>query len=209
MAKYIIFASVTEFYCDMAKTVGLYTLGCKLNYAETDALSRSLTEQGYAHVAFSGVADYYIVNSCSVTESANKKSRQAIRAAHRRNPEAKIIVMGCYAQLKAPEINAIEGVSLVLGVKEKFSLIEKMHEFDAEEEVLAMQVSPIETATDFNGAYSCSERTRSFLKVQDGCNYRCSYCTIPLARGKSRNTDIQTLVGQAEEIAARGVKEIV
>lgn len=209
MAKYVIFASVTEFYCVMAKTVGLYTLGCKLNYAETDALSRSITEQGYAHVAFSGVADYYIVNSCSVTESANKKSRQAIRAAHRRNPEAKIIVMGCYAQLKAPEINAIEGVSLVLGVKEKFSLIEKMHEFDAEEEVFAMQVSPIETATDFNGAYSCSERTRSFLKVQDGCNYRCSYCTIPLARGKSRNTDIQTLVGQAEEIAARGVKEIV
>ena len=110
----------------MAKTVGLYTLGCKLNYAETDALSRSLTEQGYTHVAFSGVADYYIVNSCSVTESANKKSRQAIRAAHRRNPQSKIIVMGCYAQLKAPEIGAIEGVSLILGVKEKFTLLDKI-----------------------------------------------------------------------------------
>ncbi|MCQ2958712.1 MAG: tRNA (N(6)-L-threonylcarbamoyladenosine(37)-C(2))-methylthiotransferase MtaB [Bacteroidales bacterium] len=191
----------------MAKKIGFYTLGCKMNYAETDAIARKMGNAGYEHVKFTDFADYYVVNSCSVTESANKKTRQAIRAAHRRNPSARIIVMGCYAQLKPKEVGALEGVCLVLGVKEKFNILEQIEML--EEEMTSLQVTNIEEVSDFDGAYSCSERTRAFLKVQDGCNYRCSYCTIPLARGKSRNTEIQLLVKQAEEIAARGVKEIV
>lgn len=192
----------------MAKTVGFYTLGCKMNYAETETLSRKMKDAGFQQVKFTDVADYYVVNSCSVTESANKKSRQAVRAAHRRNPNAKIIVAGCYAQLKPEEIAEVEGVCLVLGVKEKFNIVERLQEAETKNSV-SMQVTPIEDVDSFDGSYSCSERTRAFLKVQDGCNYRCSYCTIPLARGKSRNTDIASLVKQAEEIAARGVKEIV
>lgn len=192
----------------MAKTVGFYTLGCKMNYAETETLSRKMKNAGFQQVKFTDVADYYVVNSCSVTESANKKSRQAVRAAHRRNPNAKIIVAGCYAQLKPEEIAEVEGVCLVLGVKEKFNIVERLQEAETKNSV-SMQVTPIEDVDSFDGSYSCSERTRAFLKVQDGCNYRCSYCTIPLARGKSRNTDIASLVKQAEEIAARGVKEIV
>lgn len=192
----------------MAKTVGFYTLGCKMNYAETETLLRKMENNGFSHVKFTDVADYYVINSCSVTESANKKSRQAVRAAHRRNPNAKIIVTGCYAQLKPQEIAEIEGVCLVLGVKEKFYIVERLQEAEKEKSV-SLQVTPIEDVDSFDGSYSCSERTRAFLKVQDGCNYRCSYCTIPLARGKSRNTDISSLVKQAEEIAARGVKEIV
>lgn len=193
-------------------TIGFYTLGCKLNYAETDSISRKFTECGFERVAFSDVADYYVVNSCSVTESANKKGRQAIRAAHKRNPQAKIIVVGCYAQLKPQEILQLDGVALVLGVQEKFSITDRVMALEKERltsHVPEGCVTPIESVESFNSAYSCSERTRSFLKVQDGCNYRCSYCTIPLARGKSRNTTIQELVRQAEEIANRGVKEIV
>ncbi len=188
--------------------IGFYTLGCKMNYAETDAISRKMQDAGFDVVAFNGVADYYVINSCSVTESANKKSRQAIRGAHRRNPQAKIIVMGCYAQLKPQEIAEIDGVVLVLGVQEKFNIVERLREVE-QSAISVLQVTPIQDVVRFDGAYSCSERTRAFLKVQDGCNYRCSYCTIPLARGKSRNTDIASLVAQAEEIAARGVKEIV
>lgn len=190
------------------RTIAYYTLGCKMNYAETDALSRKLQDAGFKTVPFSGVADFYVINSCSVTESANKKSRQAMRGAHRRNPMAKIIVMGCYAQLKPDEISQVEGVSLILGVEEKFHVVERIQELQ-EGESCHICVSPISNVSAFDGAYSCSERTRSFLKVQDGCDYRCSYCTIPLARGKSRNTPIASLVRQAEEIASRGVKEIV
>ena len=193
---------------DVAKTVGFYTLGCKMNYAETETLSRKMKDAGFQQVNFNGIADYYVVNSCSVTESANKKSRQAIRAAHRRNPQARIIVVGCYAQLKADEISDIEGVALVLGVKEKFNIVERIYEFEEKQTVLSC-VSTISEVDSFSPSYSCSERTRAFLKVQDGCNYRCSYCTIPLARGKSRNTSIASLVRQAEEIAEGGVKEIV
>lgn len=167
-----------------------------------------MKDAGYQQVSFNGVADYYVVNSCSVTESANKKSRQAIRAAHRRNPQARIIVVGCYAQLKSGEISEIEGVALVLGVKEKFNIVERIREFEEKQTVLSC-VSAINEVDSFSPSFSCSERTRAFLKVQDGCNYRCSYCTIPLARGKSRNPSIASLVAQAEEIAGRGVKEIV
>lgn len=190
-------------------TIGFYTLGCKLNYAETDAISRKFVDCGFVHVKFTDVADYYVVNSCSVTESANRKGRQAIRAAHKRNPNAKIIVVGCYAQLKPQEIISIEGVTLVLGVKEKFTITERVLELEKQNAQNQADVTPIGLVDTFSDAYSCSERTRSFLKVQDGCNYRCSYCTIPLARGKSRNTTIESLVKQAEEIASRGIKEIV
>lgn len=179
-----------------------------MNYAETETLSRKMKDAGYQQVSFNGVADYYVINSCSVTESANKKSRQAIRAAHRRNPNASIIVVGCYAQLKSKEISAIEGVALVLGVKEKFNIVERIREFEEKHAVMSC-VSAISEVESFSPSFSCSERTRAFLKVQDGCNYRCSYCTIPLARGKSRNPSIASLVEQAEEIAACGVKEIV
>ena len=167
-----------------------------------------MKDAGYQQVSFNGVADYYVINSCSVTESANKKSRQAIRAAHRRNPNASIIVVGCYAQLKSKEISAIEGVALVLGVKEKFNIVERIREFEEKHAVMSC-VSAISEVESFSPSFSCSERTRAFLKVQDGCNYRCSYCTIPLARGKSRNPSIASLVAQAEDIAACGVKEIV
>ena len=190
------------------KTVGFYTLGCKMNYAETETLSRKMKDAGFQQVKFNDVADYYVVNSCSVTESANKKSRQAIRGAHRRNPNALIIVVGCYAQLKPKEIADIDGVALVLGVKEKFNIVDRIREYEMCG-CAVQQVSAIDEVNDFSYAYSCSERTRAFLKVQDGCNYRCSYCTIPLARGKSRNPSIQSLVKQAEEISSRGVKEIV
>lgn len=192
----------------MSKTVGFYTLGCKMNYAETETLSRKMQAAGYQQVKFTDVADYYVVNSCSVTESANKKSRQAVRSAHRRNPNAKIVVVGCYAQLKPEEVGTVDGVALVLGVDEKFNIVERLAEIESCD-CASLHVSSIDSVENFSCAYSCSERTRAFLKVQDGCNYRCSYCTIPLARGKSRNIEISSLVKQAEEIASRGVKEIV
>lgn len=192
----------------MSKTVGFYTLGCKMNYAETETLSRKMQAAGYQQVKFTDVADYYVVNSCSVTESANKKSRQAVRSAHRRNPNAKIVVVGCYAQLKPEEVGTVDGVALVLGVDEKFNIVERLAEIESCD-CASLHVSFIDSVENFSCAYSCSERTRAFLKVQDGCNYRCSYCTIPLARGKSRNIEISSLVKQAEEIASRGVKEIV
>ena len=192
----------------MSKTVGFYTLGCKMNYAETETLSRKMQAAGYQQIKFTDVADYYVVNSCSVTESANKKSRQAVRSAHRRNPNAKIVVVGCYAQLKPEEVGTVDGVALVLGVDEKFNIVERLAEIESCD-CASLRVSSIDSVENFSCAYSCSERTRAFLKVQDGCNYRCSYCTIPLARGKSRNIEISSLVKQAEEIASRGVKEIV
>ena len=180
----------------MSKTVGFYTLGCKMNYAETETLSRKMQAAGYQQVKFTDVADYYVVNSCSVTESANKKSRQAVRSAHRRNPNAKIVVVGCYAQLKPEEVGTVDGVVLVLGVDEKFNIVERLAEIESCD-CASLHVSSIDSVENFSCAYSCSERTRAFLKVQDGCNYRCSYCTIPLARGKSRNIEISSLVKQA------------
>ena len=194
---------------NIVKRVGFYTLGCKLNYAETDAIARTMATEGFERVQFSDVADYYVINTCSVTEAANKKSRNIIRKAYSRSPEAKIIIVGCYAQLKPKEIQKIAGVSLVLGALDKFSIPQKIHELEQGGSSQIVSSCEISEVTMFESSYSLSERTRSFLKVQDGCDYACSYCTIPKARGASRNAGIQEIVKQAYEIANAGVKEIV
>jgi threonylcarbamoyladenosine tRNA methylthiotransferase MtaB len=192
------------------RKIALYTLGCKLNFAETSAIGRSLTEQGFVKVGFAEVADYYIINTCSVTENADKETRHVVRSALRTNPGAKVIVTGCYAQLKPEEIASIPGVNLVLGANEKF----KMHEYIASLESAASSAplvfsGDIESVNFYSDAFSYGERTRSFLKVQDGCDYFCSFCTIPMARGKSRSNTITQTVELAKKVAGTGVKEIV
>ncbi len=190
------------------RKVALHTLGCKLNFSETSAIARILVEQGFQKVEFSDRADYYIINTCSVTENADKETKYVVKTALKTNPEAKIIIVGCFAQLKPEEISKIKGVNLVLGANEKF----KIHEYL---EQLEEQTAPVIISGDINNvefyadAYSQGERTRSFLKVQDGCDYFCSFCTIPLARGKSRSNSIAHTVDVAKKVAATGVKEIV
>lgn len=191
----------------MSKTIGYCTLGCKLNYAETDAIARLMGKEGYERVDFNQKADYYVINTCSVTESANKKSRYVIRKAHKKNPEAKIIVVGCYAQLKPEEISKVEGVKLILGAKDKFLVPKLIKHSELDEPVFS--TCRIEEVENFQHSYSLESRTRTFLKVQDGCDYKCSYCTIPFARGRSRNPNISQLIEQAKNIAQNGSKEIV
>ncbi len=190
------------------KTVAFQTLGCKLNFAETSTLARDFSSHGYAQVGIDHPADLYVINTCSVTENANKKARKAVRRALRKSPQAKVAVIGCYAQLNPQEIADIPGVSIVAGAEDKFNLIEKIES----EELIGQPVilnSEIDYVTHFHPSYSMGERTRSFLKVQDGCDYTCSFCTIPLARGKSRSADIADTLLQAREIAVTGIKEIV
>ena len=190
------------------RKIALHTLGCKLNFSETSAIGRSLIENGFQKVEFSDRADYYIINTCSVTENADKETKQVVKAALKTNPEAKIIIVGCYAQLKPEEISKIKGVNMVLGANEKF----RIHEYI---EQLEEQTAPVVISGDINNvefyadAYSQGERTRSFLKVQDGCDYFCSFCTIPLARGKSRSNSVVQTLEVAKKVAATGVKEIV
>lgn len=192
------------------QTVAFYTLGCKLNFAETDAISQIFEKNGYTKTDFKNPADIYVINTCSVTETANSKSRYTIRTALKKNPNAFIVVVGCYAQLKPEEIAAIEGVDLVLGTNEKFRIIERISEIRQQGNGAARIYScEIDDVENYNPSYSLGTRTRSFLKVQDGCDYKCSYCTIPYARGKSRNPAITSLVNHAQEIAQKGVKEIV
>ena len=190
------------------KKVAFQTLGCKLNFAETSTLARDFSSHGYAQVGIDNPADIYVINTCSVTENANKKARKAVRRALRKSPQAKVAVIGCYAQLNPQEIADIPGVSIVAGAEDKFNLIEKMeaNEFNGQPIILN---SEIDTVTHFHPSYSMGERTRSFLKVQDGCDYTCSFCTIPLARGKSRSADIADTLLQAREIAETEIKEIV
>ena len=190
------------------KTVAFQTLGCKLNFAETSTLARDFSSHGYAQVGIDHPADLYVINTCSVTDNANKKARKAVRRALRKSPQAKVAVIGCYAQLNPQEIADIPGVSIVAGAEDKFNLIEKMeaNEFNGQPIILN---SEIDTVTEFNPSYSMGERTRSFLKVQDGCDYTCSFCTIPLARGKSRSADIADTLLQARGIAETEIKEIV
>lgn len=195
---------------ELAKTVAFYTLGCKLNYAETDAIAQIFEKEGYCRGDFKNPADVYVINTCSVTETANSKSRYTIRTALKQNPTARIVVVGCYAQLKPEEIAKIEGVDLVLGTNEKFKIIERLAEIEQQTDKVARIYScEIEDVEHYNPSYSLGSRTRSFLKVQDGCDYKCSYCTIPYARGKSRNPKIEAIVEQAKDIAAQGVHEIV
>src|SRR5690554_1572602 len=174
----------------MTKKVGFFTLGCKLNFSETESIRRDMISKGYTSVSFSEYADYYIINTCSVTELANKKSRAAIRKAIKINPDAIVIVIGCYAQLKPEEISKIESVSIILSTKDKFSIPYYIQKLESSQDSLIISSCERDDIEIFNSSYSLEKRTRSFLKVQDGCNYFCSYCTIPLARGKSRNAPI-------------------
>lgn len=197
----------------MTKKASYITLGCKLNYAETSTYERSFIKAGYESVPWNSKADLYIINTCSVTEHADRKSRNIIRKIHRTAPEATIVVTGCYAQLKRQEVEALEGVSLVFGADEKSSLVKRTLDLidgkasagPAENDYRTM---PSDSAT-FAAYSSGEERTRSFLKVQDGCDNFCAYCTVPFARGRSRSISIDTAVSEAEKIAAAGVKEIV
>lgn len=190
------------------KKVAFYTLGCKLNFSETSTISRMFEEKGYKKVEFTDTPDIFIINTCSVTENADKKCRKVVREARKISPNAYVTIIGCYAQLKPREISDIPGVDAVLGAAEKFRLIELLDGFvrTKETQVLA---SEIEEANIFNNAYSINDRTRTFLKVQDGCDYSCTFCTIPLARGNSRSDTIPNIIKSAKEIAESGVKEIV
>ena len=183
--------------------VAFITLGCKLNYAETSTYERKLSAEGFIAVPWSKGADVFLVNTCTVTEHSDKKSRNIIRKLHRISPEAKIYVTGCYAQLKKEEIQAIEGVTAVFGAAEKSMIVPTILS-----DIKGMPIAP-DASNSFFPAYSSGERTRSFLKVQDGCDYKCAYCTVPYARGESRNIPISEIIPQAEAIAAEGIKEIV
>ena len=184
-------------------TIAYITLGCKLNYAETSTYERRLTAEGFETAKWTKGADIFLVNTCTVTEHSDKKSRNIIRKLHRQCPEAKIYVTGCYAQLKKGEIEAIEGVTAVFGAEEKSRIVPVIIA-----DTLGIQPQQ-QTFSTFFPAYSSGERTRSFLKVQDGCDYKCAYCTVPYARGESRNIPIADIIPQAEAIAAEGIKEIV
>jgi len=193
------------------KKVAFYTLGCKLNYSETSTIGRMFEERGYQKVEFNQQPDIFIINTCSVTENADKKCKKIVKEANKINPDGYVAIIGCYAQLKPKEIAEIEGVDAVLGAAEKFRLIDIIGDFVKEPKEPAAKVynSNIEEAIDYHTSYSLNDRTRTFLKVQDGCDYPCAYCTIPLARGKSRSDTIQNVVKAAYEIANSGVKEIV
>ena len=190
------------------KKVAFYTLGCKLNYSETSTISRMFEDKGYKKVEFNETPDIFIINTCSVTENADKKCHKIVREARQISPDAYIAIMGCYAQLKPQEIAGIPGVDAVLGAAEKFRLVELLDGFvrKPQTEVFA---SDIEAANKFNTSYSMNDRTRTFLKVQDGCDYSCTFCTIPLARGSSRSDSMANIVRTAEEIGRTDVREIV
>ena len=189
--------------------VAYYTLGCKLNFSETSTIARQLSEAGYARVEFDDRPDIFVINTCSVTENANRKCRQLVNKAKKVNPEAKIIIIGCYAQLKPEEIASIPGVSLVLGANEKFNIEEHIQDEKINKEESVILSSNIKEVNEFIPSYSMGDRTRSFLKIQDGCDYFCSFCTIPLARGKSRSGTIAQTIVEAEKIAKSDVREVV
>ncbi len=193
------------------KKVAFYTLGCKLNYSETSTIGRMFEERGYQKVEFNQQPDIFIINTCSVTENADKKCKKIVKEANKINPDGYVAIIGCYAQLKPKEISEIEGVDAVLGAAEKFRLIDIIGDFVKVPKQASAKVynSNIVEAIDYHTSYSLNDRTRTFLKVQDGCDYPCAYCTIPLARGKSRSDTIQNVLKAASEIAHRGVKEIV
>ena len=193
------------------KKVAFHTLGCKLNFSETSTISRLFIQAGFVKVDLEEVPDVFVINTCSVTEQADKKCAKIVKEALRIAPDAYIIVIGCYAQLKPTTIAAIPGVDVVMGASEKFKLLDLITHFTKKRggEMAEIQVSPINEACSFVPSYSIGDRTRTFLKVQDGCNYHCAFCTIPLARGKSRSTTVESIVKQAKEIGKRGIKEIV
>ncbi|ACT91713.1 tRNA (N(6)-L-threonylcarbamoyladenosine(37)-C(2))-methylthiotransferase MtaB [Dyadobacter fermentans] len=193
------------------KKVAFYTLGCKLNYSESSSIGRMFEDKGYTKVEFNENPDIFIINTCSVTENADKKCRKIVREAQKINADGYVAIIGCYAQLKPKEISEIPGVDAVLGAAEKFRLVELIDTFEKAPSGQPAQViaSTIDHAVEYHTSYSLNDRTRTFLKVQDGCDYPCAYCTIPLARGKSRSDSIENIVKAARDIAARDVKEIV
>jgi threonylcarbamoyladenosine tRNA methylthiotransferase MtaB len=190
------------------RSIALHTLGCKLNFSETSTLGRMLEKDGFVRRDFEDTADVYVINTCSVTENADKECRQLVRKIQKQNANALIVITGCYAQLKPEEIAGIPGVDLVLGAAEKFNLTEHLKGLTKGDPAKICSCD-IEEVSDFNSSYSVTDRTRTFLKVQDGCDYNCSFCTIPMARGKSRSNTIENVINQAKEIGQKGVKEIV
>ena len=190
------------------KKVALYTLGCKLNFSETSSIARMFQEEGFARVDFNDTPDVFVINTCSVTENADKKCKQLVKKAKKINPDAFVAIIGCYAQLKPEEIAQIHGVNMVLGAAEKFKIVDYFNQQE-KSEIAQIHASKIKEAKDFIPSYSHGDRTRSFLKIQDGCDYFCTFCTIPLARGKSRNQSIAETVKVAEEIAKTNIKEVV
>ena len=193
---------------DKKRTVAFHTLGCKLNFSETSTISRLLETEGFEKRGFDEAADVYVINTCSVTDNADKECRQLVRRIQRKAPESFVVITGCYAQLKPTEIAAIPGVDLVLGAAEKFNIVQHLGNLVKSEEARICSCD-IEEVTGFTATYSQNDRTRTFLKVQDGCSYNCSFCTIPMARGKSRSDNIANVVKHAGELAAQGTKEIV
>ncbi len=191
------------------KTVAFHTLGCKLNYSETSAIARQFEGAGYSAVKFQDGANIYVINTCSVTDFADRKCRKIVRQALRHSPDAFVVVTGCYAQLKPEEISEIPGVDLVLGAAEKFRILEYVDDISKAPGKGMVNAGEIKEANVFTNAFSFGDRTRSFLKVQDGCDYKCTFCTIPLARGKSRSDEVANVVKNAQKIADLGVKEIV
>ena len=192
----------------MQRTVAFYTLGCKLNFAETSTIARDLEQQGFQKVPFQDSADLYVINTCSVTENADKKFRSVVRQAQKSNPEAYVAVVGCYAQLQPDQIAAIPGVDLVLGATEKFKIGDYLEDLDKQDhgKVHSCEISE---ADFYVSSYAIGDRTRAFLKVQDGCDYKCTYCTIPLARGISRSDTFENVLQNAAEISQKGIREIV
>ncbi len=190
------------------KSVALHTLGCKLNFSETSSIGRLLEQDGFIKKEFEEVADVYVINTCSVTENADKECRQLVRRIQRKAPESLVVITGCYAQLKPEQIASIPGVDLVLGAAEKFNIAHHLKEISKGDSTKICSCD-IEDVNTFTASYSVNERTRTFLKVQDGCDYNCSFCTIPMARGKSRSDTIENVLDNVKTLASSGVKEIV
>ncbi len=190
------------------KKVAFYTLGCKLNFSETSTIARNIAKEGFERVDFSEVADLYVINTCSVTENADKRFKTIVKQALKANEEAFVAAVGCYAQLKPEELAAVDGVDLVLGATEKFNITNYIDDL-TKKEGGSVHACEIEDADFYVGSYSIGDRTRAFLKVQDGCDYKCTYCTIPLARGISRSDTLENVLNNAAEISAKGIKEIV
>lgn len=190
------------------RKVAFYTLGCKLNFSESSTIGRMMMDEGYAKVEFDDSPDVFVINTCSVTENADKKCKQLVKRAMKANPKGFVAIIGCYAQLKPQEISEIPGVDIVLGANEKFNIVEHLDDLE-KKEIALIENENIKETKEFVPAYSYGDRTRSFLKVQDGCDYFCTFCTIPLARGKSRNASIPETVKKAEEIGKTEIKEVV
>ncbi len=192
-----------------ARSIAFHTLGCKLNFSETSTLSRMMENEGFQKKEFNEQADVYVINTCSVTENADKECRQLVRRIQRRAPESMVVITGCYAQLKPKEISEIEGVDLVLGAAEKFNLTKHLKDLTKSQTKAEVYSCDIDTVEGFHSSYSLNDRTRVFLKVQDGCDYGCAFCTIPLARGHSRSDSIEGVLNNVRELAQTGTKEIV